>query len=77
MFILLFVLPPLGSGDDEDSDAEPESSLAMVGGTSISGDVGDGGARGGPSSFGFLETEFVRPAAEEALFFSSVMHSSR
>lgn len=49
----------------------------MVGGTSISGDVGDGGARGEPSSFGFLETEFPRPAADEALLFSSVMHSSR
>lgn len=50
----------------------------MVSGAIISGDVGDGGASGGPaSSFGFLETEFVRPAADEALFFSSVMHSSR
>lgn len=49
----------------------------MSGGTSISGDVGDGGARGGPSNFSFLETEVVRPAADEALFFNSVMHSSR
>lgn len=43
----------------------------------MSGDVGEGGAWVGPSILGLLETENVRPAAVEALFFNSVMHSSR
>lgn len=70
--LLAAVLCGRSSGDAADSDSEPvESSLPPRAGMSSSGDVGEGGASGGASNLSFFDEPDV------ALFFNSVIHSSR
>lgn len=66
-----------GSGDEDADDDSTDSSLPAIKGTISSGDVGEGGTLEGASSLCFFDIEFVLPADDDALFFSSEIHSSR